>query len=455
MSRHAAKLLTGGSSRAGLSSPNAGRSNSAGGLSARVMEREKNCLPGWMRTLAIQAGVLLVMLCTIEISAKIYLRFFGPSGGDQRQFADAYADRKWAREYWTEYNRVEVTWHPYSYWVGAPYTGRFINITHQGLRATTPPSRLGCSRPSQIFVFGGSAMWGEGSDDNTTIASWLERMLQARGYCVEVSNYAQDGYVSTQDRMALEEQLLKGNIPDVAVFYSGYNDIADALFNGRAGETFDEQMRRLEFNIANRFHGRSMARLLLVAAPVAILNTGVGMIARRIFIHLHPDEYGEIYGQLVRFRVTAASGSPEVQRLEDLALQVYLGNRRLIEATAHEYGFRALFYWQPWILDKSPLSPYERRCAAPGTFMPSEMGFIGDVYRKVSAMESQKQIRYVGNVFSHRPEPYFVDHVHMSADGNRRVAEFMLPDVIQAITSKTSRSLIDNMKKGPSSVVQR
>jgi len=40
-------------------------------------------------------------------------------------------------------------------------------------------------------------MWGEGARDEYHIASWIQRLCDYAGYTVEVTNFAQDGYVST------------------------------------------------------------------------------------------------------------------------------------------------------------------------------------------------------------------------------------------------------------------
>src|SRR6202035_4072960 len=104
-----------------------------------------------------------------------------------------------------------------------PYRSRYFNIGNQGLRVTVGAKPLAGvqDHPIRIFMFGGSTMWGEGARDPYTIPSWLQGMLNASPRPVQVTNYGQDAYVNTQEMLALFEQLRKGNVPDIAIFYDG------------------------------------------------------------------------------------------------------------------------------------------------------------------------------------------------------------------------------------------
>ena len=51
----------------------------------------------------------------------------------------------------------------------------------------------------RIFAFGGSTMWGEGSRDDYTIPSWLQRFIYQTPYRVRITNFGEDAYVSTQE----------------------------------------------------------------------------------------------------------------------------------------------------------------------------------------------------------------------------------------------------------------
>jgi len=122
-----------------------------------------------------------------------------------------------------------------------PASSRYVNIDSAGRRLTpqAPPSGQGMAR--QIFMLGGSTMWGYAVRDSFTIPVHLARELHQRGVTdVEVVNLAQVGYNSTQDAITLLLELANGRVPAAAVALDGFNDIATGLEYGGAGHGYSE-----------------------------------------------------------------------------------------------------------------------------------------------------------------------------------------------------------------------
>lgn len=171
---------------------------------------------------------------------------------------DANQGAEWIPDYFEEFVKVRgpvAVWHPYVYWRSAPYRGRYINVSQNGLRATwNPPPRDGADDPPpvRVFTFGGSTMWGSGARDDHTIASYLSKLLYEKGYRAEVTNYGQIGYVSTQEAIALLRRIQRGDVPDIVLFYDGINDVFSSHQNGAAGVSRNEANRRAEFNLSRR-----------------------------------------------------------------------------------------------------------------------------------------------------------------------------------------------------------
>jgi lysophospholipase L1-like esterase len=89
----------------------------------------------------------------------------------------------------------------------------------------------------QIIALGGSAMWGWMVPDSLTIPSLLQKNLNerlGRGSC-SVRNYAENGYVSTQDLIRLILSLQRGERPSMVIMYDGFNDVLAACENAAAG----------------------------------------------------------------------------------------------------------------------------------------------------------------------------------------------------------------------------
>ena len=74
--------------------------------------------------------------------------------------------------------------------------------------------------------------------------SLVARMLHERGWRVEIRNLSEIGYVSTQELIALSQELQAGYRPDVVIFFDGVNDTTSALLEREAGLTTNEINRR-------------------------------------------------------------------------------------------------------------------------------------------------------------------------------------------------------------------
>ena len=192
-----------------------------------------------LRAIWIQWGFLLVTLVIVDMLLRVFFYATAKPRLDWRAAADGYQNAPWAPAYFADLSGFSVRWQPFVYWLGAPYQSRYLNIDENGVRQTfgAGPWQRSQHDAIRIFTFGGSTMWGEGSRDDYTIASWLQRFIYQTPYRVGITNLGQDAYVSTQEVLLLLEQLQKGNIPDIAVFYDGFNDSGSAMSSGTAGVT--------------------------------------------------------------------------------------------------------------------------------------------------------------------------------------------------------------------------
>ena len=140
---------------------------------------------------------------------------------------------------------AKMRWHSYVYYRRKPYNGTHINVDAEGVRYTAfPPADAGRITDLPIvWCFGGSAMWGTGASDTQTIPSHIAN----NGY--RVINLAETGYVFTQELITLMLTLRKYPPPDIAIFYSGVNDVFSAYQNGIGGLPANEYNRIREFNL--------------------------------------------------------------------------------------------------------------------------------------------------------------------------------------------------------------
>jgi hypothetical protein len=392
------------------------------------------------RDLWLIAGVTLLLLALVEglLTFTFLVRDRLASSSsvlvDPRVDADAYQDRSWAASYYEEFVRSQnARWEPYVYWRQRPYGGEYITITENGLRSAKAPQAVSQSRTPllKVFMFGGSTLWGTGARDAMTIPAIVEREIRERGLSAEVTNFGQSGYVSTQELIALLLELQKENVPDIVVFYDGVNDTFSALQQGVAGLPQNEFNRVIEFGLAtDAAHPRLWS--------MAFQSTLRDLSAVRF-----------VNGLLSRFDVDRHQKTPGIPRPESgldhqaLAREVvarYQGNVGIATALSKQYGFKALFYWQPTIFQKGHLSKYEASSLRDVQRMKS---FFLETYalaqQGIKGREMRSRVRDLSGIFADAREPMYVDWCHLGEAGNILIAGEMAADVVSVADAWSTR----------------
>jgi lysophospholipase L1-like esterase len=298
-------------------------------------------------------------------------------------------------------------------------SGEHVEVDEAGLRRTwnAPRRAEGAAAPFRVFLFGGSTMWGAGARDEFTIASLLSKNLaEASGVAVEVTNFGQGAYVSTQELIALMLELQRGNVPDVAVFYDGANDMFASYQTGRAGLPQNEQWRRLDFELPEMAFIHRLSR-------------------RSSIIELIRRFAGPFFA--------STWTPPDAEALDSLARETirrYAGNVRLGEALGAAYRFEVLYYWQPILTSKEPpLTEFEAAIMrSMARDLPSLEGFARSVYasvRDAPALAMDHRFRDLSRAFTAR-DAVFWDWCHITEAGNRRIADEIGRDVRALVATR-------------------
>ena len=371
---------------------------------------------GRLRRAWVSVGVTLVILAMLEGAFQLvfWARDRGrPVAGslteDRTQLA--YPGQSWVHQYMTEFHAAgQEQWHSYVYWRSRPFHGSYVNVDAQGIRRTWNASSTPVVGQPKIFMFGGSTMWGWGSRDEFTIASHVSKRL-ARDLSVAplVVNYGEAGYVTTQEVLTLMLELRRGNIPDVAVFYDGVNDAWSSFQNGTAGIPQNEVNRVAEFNSRDRLNLRG--GVLEKLGMYRVTRSVSGALGRS----------GS--GRAVRRRAVD-------QALVDATVDVYFANVRLVNTLAREFGFRAVFFWQPTMYSKKVLSPDEDRWRRQGEQQSGGGSrLFSDQYRAFDAAFKQRlrtapvdNVYDLSGIFERDARTIFIDRFHATETGNEAVA---------------------------------
>jgi lysophospholipase L1-like esterase len=382
-------------------------------------------------------GITLLLFCLVELAfalafaVKDRLSPPVPSAAAGFAQADTYADQNWVAQYFDEFDRsAAARWESYVYWRRRPFQGAHINVDESGIRRTISPPRApsGSPDPLKIHMFGGSAMWGTGARDEFTIPSILARDLAGRGLVVEITNFGESGYVSTQEVIALLRQLQGGERPDLVIFLDGANDTFSAYQQQVAGIPQNEFNRVQEFNLSQPEKLR--LRVILTLRDVA------RDLASARFAKWLLQESGLLPRSSLAVRPAAVAGIvPGKSSLATSVVDTYRSNIDIVRALGVHYRFQHLFYWQPTVFDKTLQTEFE---AAEQVRLAPVAAFSREVRLALSRSDLASASGYsfadLGPIVAGVREPVFVDWCHLGEFGNEIIARRMAADVFAVMT---------------------
>ena len=192
--------------------------------------------------LLMTSVVGIVVLAPIGVETAYEMVSRVTPGSEQWKAAlPNYAQLRWAEQHFNDLEGASSTYHDFVVWKIDPYESLTIKIGSDGLRHVVQAPN---ASTDEVWLFGGSTMWGYGSDDANTIPSHLSQIAG-----VHVSNYAQGGYHA---RQSLNELVSLYADPEgsyaatrTIVFYDGVNDVLNKcrIENKSLGTSREQQIR--------------------------------------------------------------------------------------------------------------------------------------------------------------------------------------------------------------------
>jgi lysophospholipase L1-like esterase len=340
-----------------------------------------------------------------------------PEIQDERASSSYYRDKAWADQYWREFLLSRKTrFHDHVLWRRASLKGETINVDEQGIRLT--PGADCRSGSFKVFVFGGSAMWGTGSPDWATIPAFLQKRIQSlKSGPVCLVNFGESGYVSTQSVIELMVQLQSGNIPTLALFFDGVNDVYTAYQSGRPGILENSD------HLAARFEKREIVN----KSPVVELLEGSSLYPLAIGLVAKLRQEVPRAPKLITYE----SMNIDAERLSSSVLQTYLNNYKIVDGLAKEFGFKSFFYWPAYIgSGRKTLTAEEeilKRKVDPALAKLYQL-----VDQKIQPQVAEyRNLTYLGRIFDEYKSLLWLDDTHVTPVGNEIIAEKML-EIIRA-----------------------
>lgn len=172
-----------------------------------------------IRIIAINIAVFAVLLIAVNWACGVYLK--KTSKSNRAQLPNYSMDFEHAKAVFSDYNRIQHRYEPFVGWKTLPYRGKTTHISKEGRRTHHEETVAGEARLVVRF-FGGSTMWGEGSDDQNTIPALFNKFNP--GYIAH--NHGQLAYNTRQELDELISVYSRNEKSDLVIFYDGVNDAA-------------------------------------------------------------------------------------------------------------------------------------------------------------------------------------------------------------------------------------
>lgn len=356
---------------------------------------------------------LLIILCLLMLEAGLHmLNFFAG------WMSAATEPPVWAslqqnfRTPTNDTGTYQLVYHPFLGTRSAEYHGGSINVNAEHLRESWNPNFRAEENPKQVFLFGGSTMWGVGVSDAETIASQVSRQLNRNKPSYEITNYGDMGHSNNVELIHLVTLLKEGKVPDYVIFYDGVNDVLGAFNSGTVNSsTIHEQIRLFIYNSPRTGWQH-------ITYGFGQWLKDYSMITRS-FLLLKDAVQGKKPGlqQLIAYE------QEDLDILAEKLVQNYENNIRFIQTIAPGYGFEARFFWQPCLYTEAVIMPEEE--AGEPLLKIEDLKYLYNRVNQILREWSHPGFYNISDIFGNRNRVYYLDFCHINAEGNALVAQRM------------------------------
>jgi lysophospholipase L1-like esterase len=272
-----------------------------------------------------------------------------------------------------------------------PHNADGIFINELGLRTAAPKAKA--SGEWRVAISGGSTVFGWRALDIDTIPENIQRLLPHTARKITVYNFGIEGATLEAELLTLK-RFREIYALDAVLFYTGSNDVLKAYWEATTGR------REFEDFIASGFE------LAKAARRVNALLEGVNTNA------------------LARFEGDTVPGILQNNPLRRgvVAAQDYCRGAEL----------DCVFVFQPTLVTRKNHPAGEARLAKTYDILFPGMAMLTrQMYRDATSVGPDDRMYDFTGVFDDRASAFFTDHIHVNEDGNRVVAEALVPILLK------------------------
>jgi len=293
-----------------------------------------------------------------------------------------YDNQPWIGDLYYESDSLKTRYYDFIGWRRKAFSGKTITIDENGFRRHS--SKAIRPEDAEVWVFGGSTIWGTGSPDEFTIPAILEKITGESTF-----NFGEGGYVAHQSLNLLMRQYVAGGKPKTVIFYDGVNDVSHkcrtelGFYSTEHEQDFRERIESGD--------SKFLSLLKPVIKPFTRERFGNGK--HWFDCHLNTEKSNLIAKNLV---------------------QDWLIAKNLVEAN----GGRFIPVLQPVSHIGKPNNSYLKSSRGPMLKLQYE-----SIYPRVKEELKKRNVEYfdLTNIFDSQ-EKIYIDFCHVTPSGNQKIA---------------------------------
>ncbi len=362
----------------------------------------------FFKLVLINLFTFLILLVIVNWGCGLYLKKFVQASRDV--LPNYKTDQAYAKNIFQDYNSVQHQYEPFVGWKTLPYEGKTLHINKQGLRTHLTPF-VSDSTNQIVRFFGGSTMWGEGSDDQHTIPA----LFNAKNSMYQVFNHAQLAYNTRQELDALISLYSLSEKSDLVIFYDGVNDAAFLC----PTEIEELPAHRLVPMFRQKLYVQKSVFVKEVAMKVFAENL-IKVVQR--------------FSDSPKNRASLYNCISDPQKAEEIA-SIFISNWELAHEIVTERGGKFIAILQPAAFIGNPNTSHLK--------LDSELGKnFSEVYRLIKQKIAERKYDWVYDFSDdfNGKDYIYIDFCHVSSNGNEIIANHLSKILVSVIQEDQNKS---------------
>ena len=363
------------------------------------------------RRLLYVVGILVLCVATLNIGTHL----LGAPKSERsmyRELSQGFEQLQELRQDVRTCGESGARYYEYFLFSAPPCETATVNVSEFFSSRQTPASVPADRAEMTVWTFGGSTMQEYQTTDERSIANAIARTIAAAGIRVRVENFGVATFQSSLELvkfMTLAARVPAGRLPDVVVFYDGYNDANHGYYFG-AG------------NMQNDLSAKLAALVEQKGGTLFSYGGSLGLADLSAFWETH------VHRRIEHALFHDPDPQPDEANLRR-SVEIYLRNTRIASGICAAIEARCFFVLQPLIATKAPLGPIEQQVIA--DMKPSLIEFARGFYRQAGAeMHDNEDFIDASAVLNGDPTDVFYDLGHVSAFGVPMVGEFIANEIL-------------------------